>query len=161
MDILHSKIRASFQGKYLTFILMDEYYGISVNWLLQIIAIPDITTIPQVPSFFKGVINLRGKIIPVIDLRMKFGLPESSYSERTSIIIVKIYDNNDKVFIGLIVDKVLEVLDINEKDIEEPPAFGVDTNTRFILCMAKVKDIVVTLLDITKVLVDIDLKYNI
>jgi len=142
------------EGKYLTFNLMEEFYGVNVNWILQIIAIPDITMIPKTPEFVKGVINLRGKIIPVIDLRLKFKLPEVAYNERTSIIIIKIKSEHstDDINIGVIVDKVNEVLDIDANNIEKAPTFGVDIDTHFIHGMAKVKNKVVTLLNIGNVL---------
>jgi purine-binding chemotaxis protein CheW len=145
------------EGKYLTFNLMEEFYGVNVDWILQIIAIPDITKIPKTPEFVKGVINLRGKIIPVIDLRLKFKLPEQDYNERTSIVIIKIKSENGEIFIGIIVDNVLEVLDIHVNEIEKTPTFGVDLDTQFILGMAKVKQKVVTLLNIGRILTDIEL----
>jgi purine-binding chemotaxis protein CheW len=145
------------EGKYLTFNLAEEYYGISVNWILQIIAIPDITKIPKTPFFVKGVINLRGKIIPVMDLRLKFGINEQEYNDRTSIIVIKIKSDNNEIFIGLIVDKVIEVLDIHEPEIEKAPTFGVEIDVQFIHGMAKVKQKVVTLLNINKVLDEVDL----
>ena len=141
-------------GKYLTFNLMDEHYGVNVEWILQIIAIPDITTIPKTPQFVRGVINLRGKIIPVMDLRLKFNLPEQEYDDRTSIIVIRIKPeiDRDEIFIGIIVDKVLEVLDIHSNEVEKTPSFGVDFNAEFILGMAKVKNKVVSLLNISKIL---------
>ena len=139
-------------GKYLTFNLMDEYYGISVDWILQIIAIPEITVIPKTPPFVKGVINLRGKIIPVMDMRLRFSLPVQEYDERTSIVIIKIKIEKDEVYIGFIVDKVNEVLDIEEKETEKTPTFGVDLDTRYILGMAKVKNKVTTLLNISEII---------
>ena len=145
------------EGKYLTFNLMEEYYGVSVKWILQIIAIPDITKIPKTPPFVMGVINLRGKIIPVIDLRLKFGLPIKEYNERTSIVIIKIHSENSEIYIGIIVDRVNEVLDIHVKEIEKTPAFGIDFDSQYILGMAKVKNKVVTLLNIDKILHNIEL----
>ena len=141
-----------FEGKYLTFNLMEEFYGVSVVSILQIIAIPDITKIPQTPHFVKGVINLRGRIIPVVDLRIKFNLEEQEYDDRTSIIIIKMFLNEREVFIGVIVDKVNEVIDIHANEIEQSPTFGVELDTQYILAMAKVKNKVVTLLDIDKIL---------
>ena len=148
---------SAFQGKCLTFNLGDEYYGVKVEWIMQIIAIPEITTIPKTPPFVKGVINLRGKIIPVVDLRLRFKLSEKEYDERTSIVIIKIRADRHDLFIGIIVDNVLEVLEIHESEIEKTPLFGVDLDTQYILCMAKVKSKVVTLLDMDKVLTDVDL----
>ena len=145
------------EGKYLTFNLMEEFYGVSVDWILQIIAIPDITKIPKTPPFVKGVINLRGKIIPCVDLRIKFKLPEADYNERTSIVIIKVKEDGTEIFIGIIVDKVLEVLDINAAEIEKTPAFGVDIETNYICGMAKVKQKVFTLLNISKILTEINL----
>ena len=147
------------EGKYLTFNLMEEFYGVSVDWILQIIAIPDITKIPKTPYFVKGVINLRGKIIPVMDLRLKFGLEEQVYNDRTSIVIIKIKSENGEIYIGIIVDIVNEVLDIESQDIEKTPAFGVEMDTKYISGMAKVKQKVVTLLNISKVLGDVDLAH--
>ena len=148
---------AELQGKYLTFNLMEEYYGVSVDWILQIIAIPDITKIPKTPPFVKGVINLRGKIIPCVDLRIKFKLPEADYNERTSIVIIKIKIDGGEINIGIIVDKVLEVQDIHASEIEKTPAFGVDIETNYISGMAKVKQKVITLLNINKILTEINL----
>ena len=145
-------------GKYLTFILKDEYYGVNVNYILQIIAIPDITNIAKTPDFIKGVINLRGKIIPVVDLRIKFNLEKQEYNDRTSIVILKINQNNSEFFIGIIIDKVLEVLDIQNDEIEETPQFGIDIDMSYILSMAKVKDKVVTLLNINKILTEQEFK---
>jgi len=147
------------EGKYLTFILMEEQYGVAVGWILQIIAQKDhdITMIPKTPPFVKGVINLRGKIIPVIDLRLKFKLPTQDYTERTSIVVINLKSQNTELFIGIIIDRVLEVLDIDAKDIEKAPSFGVDIETQFILGMAKVKNKVVTLLNIEKILSDEEL----
>jgi purine-binding chemotaxis protein CheW len=130
-----------------------------VDWILQIIAIPEITKIPKTPHFVRGVINLRGKIIPVMDLRLRFKLPEQAYNERTSIVIIKIKTERVEVFIGIIVDKVIEVLDIHANEIEQTPTFGVDLDTQFILGMAKVKGKVVSLLNISEILTGIDLSH--
>jgi len=157
MNDEHLVETSAFEGKYLTFNLMEEYYGVNVDWILQIIAIPDITKIPKTPPFVKGVINLRGKIIPVMDLRLRFKLPEQEYNERTSIVIIKIKTDKSEVFIGIIVDKVLEVLDIHANEIEKRPTFGVDLDVQFILGMAKVKNKVVTLLNMNQILTDVEL----
>jgi len=144
-------------GKYLTFNLMEEFYGVSVEWILQIIAIPEITMIPKTPEYVKGVINLRGRIIPVIDLRLKFQLPSQEYNERTSIVVIKFQSEHGEICIGIIIDKVVEVLDINENEIEKAPTFGVDIETHYILGMAKVKQKVVTLLNISRILTQSEL----
>ncbi|MCL2064897.1 MAG: chemotaxis protein CheW [Candidatus Cloacimonetes bacterium] len=148
---------SSHEGKYLTFNLMDEFFGINVERILQIIAIPDITQIPKTPLFVKGVINLRGKIVPVIDLRLRFKLPEQEYNDRTSIVILKFQTEKGEIFIGIIVDKVIEVLDIHKKEIENTPTFGVELDTKFIQAMAKVKNKVVTLIDVGNIFTDTEL----
>jgi len=145
------------EGKYLTFSLMEEVYGVSVDWILQIIDLPDITMIPKTPEFVKGVINLRGKIIPVIDLRLKFRLPPQEYHARTSIVVINMKSENGELYIGIIIDNVHEVLDIEARDIEKAPTFGSGIETQFILGMAKVKQRVVTLLNIGKILSDEEL----
>ncbi len=147
-----------FSGKYLTINLKEELFGISVRHIMQIIAIPEITPIPKTPDHIKGVINLRGKIIPVIDLRTRFNLPFEGYNDRTSIVIVKLKLSQSDLYIGIIVDKVNEVLDIHLEELEKTPSFGITLNTEFIQCMAKVKDKVVTLLDINRVLTEDELK---
>ncbi len=146
------KQNLALRGKYLTLKLKDELYGISVTTILQIIAIPTITPIPNTPNFVKGVINLRGKIIPVIDLRLKFNLEEMTNNDRTSIVIINFEQNEKKMFIGIIVDAVAEVIDIHENEIEDKPDFGIKMNTDFILGIAKITDRVVTLLNIEKIL---------
>jgi purine-binding chemotaxis protein CheW len=156
-DVIQSHDIFEICGKYLTFNLIDEHYGINVDHILQIIAIPDVTPIPKTPEFVKGVINLRGKIIPVIDLRLKFKLPSQEYNDRTSIVIIKVKVDSNEIYIGIIVDKVLEVLDIHNQDIEKTPEFGVQLDTEYLLGMAKVKNKVVSLLNINKVLTEEEL----
>lgn len=135
-------------GKFLTFQLQDEEYGLEILKVREIIGIMDITTVPQTPDYVKGVINLRGQVIPVIDLRLKFGLKESEYGKRTCIIVVDV----NGVMMGIVVDTVSEVMDIDTVDIEETPSFGTTLKTDYILGMGKVKGRVKILLDISKVL---------
>jgi len=139
-------------GKYLTFYLAKEEYGIEILKIKEIIGMMDITELPRTPDFVKGVINLRGKVIPVIDLRLKFGMPEVEHTEKTCIIVVDIKENGVDVQIGIIVDSVSEVLNVSTDELEDTPKFGTDVNTDFILGMAKSKEKVRTLLDINKVL---------
>lgn len=134
-------------GKYLTFILAEEEYGLEILKVREIIGIMDITAMPQVPPEVKGVINLRGKVIPVIDLRLKFGLEPTPYTEQTCIVVVDV-----GALVGVIVDTVQEVLDIDDSQIDPPPPLGAAVNTQFILGMGKVKDDVKILLDIDRVL---------
>lgn len=135
-------------GKYLTFCLGAETYGLEILKVREIIGLMPITAVPRAPHFIKGVINLRGKVIPVVNLRLKFGMEEVANTEETCIIVVQV----GNVEMGIIVDKVREVLDIPGKDIEDPPSFGGDIDTGFILGMGKAAGKVSILLDIQKVL---------
>ncbi len=142
------------EGKYLTFTLAGEEYGIGILKVKEIIGMMAITMVPQTPPFVKGVINLRGKVIPVVDLRLKFGLEAMEYMDRTCIIVVEIGRENGHVLIGIVVDSVSEVLNIKGGDIEETPNFGSKLNTDYILGMAKAGGGIKILLDIDKVLSD-------
>ena len=135
------------ESKYLTFKLADEEYGVEILKVRELIGIMDITAVPQMPVHMKGVINLRGKVIPVVDLRLKFGLVELEHTEQTCIIVVDVGKE-----IGIIVDAVSEVLDIKGENVEPPPSMGGSVDTSFILGMGKVGDAVKILLDIDKVL---------
>ena len=135
-------------GKYLTFVLSKEEYGVNILCVREIIGIMDITTVPQTPQFVKGVINLRGKIIPVIDLRLKFDMPEKTADKETCIIVVE----TKETLMGVMVDTVSEVMDIDAAQIEDAPSFGTQIDTSFIRGMGKVNGKVKILLDIEKVL---------
>ena len=135
-------------GKYLTFVLADEDYGLEILKVREIMGILDITTVPHTPSYVKGVVNIRGKVIPIVDLRLKFDMPEADYTEQTCIIVVYV----GQVEVGIIVDRVSEVMDIKEEDIEDAPEFGTDVDTNTILGMGKAGGKVTILLDISKVL---------
>lgn len=140
------------EGKYLTFTMASEEYGIGILKIKEIIGMMPITTVPKTPEFVKGVINLRGKVIPVIDLRLRFGIDAIDYTERTCIIVVEVHGSAGTVQIGIVVDAVSEVLNINGEDIEKTPTFGSKLNTDYILGMAKIEGGVKLLLDIDKVL---------
>ena len=140
------------QGKYLTFVLDDEEYGISILKVREIIGLLPITSVPKTPSFVKGVINLRGKVIPILDLRLKFGMAPIEYTDKTSIIVVDVSGVSDKLQIGVIVDHVSDVVNIKSEDIEDAPAFGTAVDTAFILGMAKIDKGIKILLEIDKVL---------
>jgi purine-binding chemotaxis protein CheW len=137
-------------GKYLTFALGREEYGLEILKVMEIIGIMDITAVPQVPEYVKGVINLRGKVIPVISLRRKFGMQEIEYTAETCIIVV----NLGEILVGIVIDKVQEVLDIPKDNIEDPPSSGVTGKTDYILGIGKVGDAVKILLNIDKILLD-------
>jgi purine-binding chemotaxis protein CheW len=145
------------EGKYLTFALAQEEYGIGILKVKEIIGMMSVTHVPQTPDFVKGVINLRGKVIPVVDLRLRFGLEAAAYTERTCIIVVEVAGANGSVMMGIVVDAVSEVLNIRGSDIENTPAFGVKLDTDFILGMAKAAGGIKILLDIDRVLNSEDL----
>ena len=143
------------QGKYLVFHLGREEFGVQVLKVREIMGLQEITSVPQTPLFVKGVINLRGKVIPVVDLRSKFGLPETEFTARTCIIVLQVLQNrgaSSSIQMGAIVDGVSEVLTIQESEIEDTPDFGDDVRMPYILGMAKVKGRVKILLDIDHVL---------
>jgi purine-binding chemotaxis protein CheW len=144
-------------GKYLVFELGREEFGVRVLKVREIMGIQDITAVPQTPSHVKGVINLRGKVIPVVDLRLKFGLPEQEYTQRTCIIVVQVRSEAGPMLMGIVVDGVAEVLNLAATDIEDTPDFGDGTATPYLLGMAKVKGKVKILLEIDRVLASTDL----
>jgi purine-binding chemotaxis protein CheW len=144
-------------GKYLVFELGREEFGIRVLKVREIMGIQDITAVPQTPAHVKGVINLRGKVIPVVDLRIKFGLPEQEYTQRTCIIVVQVRGEARPMLMGIVVDGVAEVLNLAAADIEDTPDFGDGTATPYLLGMAKVKGKVKILLEIERVLTSQDL----
>jgi purine-binding chemotaxis protein CheW len=139
-------------GKYLTFPMGQEEFGIRVLKVREIIGVQDITAVPHTPPYVKGVINLRGKVIPVVDLRLKFGLPEVPYTLRTCIIVVQIQGESGPMPMGLVVDGVSEVLNLSGAEVEDTPDFGAGCSMPYILGMAKVKGKVKILLDIDGVL---------
>ncbi len=140
------------EGKYLTFTLAEEEYGIGILKIKEIIGMMPITSVPKTPEFVKGVINLRGKVIPVIDLRLRFGMEELEYTDRTCIIVVEIESQTGIVMIGIVVDAVSEVLNIKKEEMEGTPSFGAKLDTEYILGMAKMEGGVKILLDIDQVL---------
>ncbi|MGC8833106.1 MAG: chemotaxis protein CheW [Armatimonadota bacterium] len=135
-------------GKYLTFFLAGEEYGLEILKVHEIIGMMDITPVPRTPDFIRGVINLRGKIIPIVDLRVKFGMEAADTTDETCIIVVQ----TNGVQMGIVVDRVSEVLDIASEEIEDVPSFGTDVNTDYILGIGKTGGKVKLLLDIDKVL---------
>jgi purine-binding chemotaxis protein CheW len=140
-------------GKYLTFVLGSEHYAVPVLKVREIIRLCDITPVPRMPEHIKGVINLRGKIIPVTDLRLRFALAQAAATELTCIVVVHVAGaGNSQILIGMIVDAVDEVVNIAASDIEPTPDFGSSLDTEFIVGMAKMKGVVKTLLDIDRVL---------
>ena len=151
---LQADLRA---GKYLTFHLAGEEFGIRVLKVREIMGVQDITAVPQTPPHIKGVINLRGKVVPVIDLRLKFGVPAAEYTARTCIIVTQVDSDGSPAQMGIVVDGVSEVLNLSAADIEDTPDFGEKIETQYLLGMAKVKGKVKILLDIDRILSPQDL----
>jgi purine-binding chemotaxis protein CheW len=145
------------EGKYLTFKLGDEEYGLEIHKVIEIIGMQDVTPVPRTPDYIRGVINLRGLIHPVIDLNKKFGLGMTEETDLTCIIVVIVDRDEKQEQMGIIVDAVSEVEDIEGENIEETPSLGTDINTEFILGMAKTEGTVKMLLDLQKILSDKDL----
>ena len=139
-------------GKYLTFKIGAEEYGVEILKVQEIIKMMDVTKVPRVPSFVRGVINLRGKVIPVIDLRLKFEMDYKETTDKTCVIVTQVKHGESAITMGTIVDEVSEVLDIASEQIEPAPDFGTEVDTAFILGMGKVGKMVIMLLDIDKVL---------
>jgi purine-binding chemotaxis protein CheW len=138
--------------KYLSFRLSKEEFAIEVNALREIMGMQDIEAVPEAPQYLKGVINLRGKVIPVIDLRLKLGLPQSEYTHRSSIIVVQIENGAERMLLGLIVDGVSDVLTLKPGEIDDTPDFRDGSDSPHVLGMAKIKGRVKILLDANKVL---------
>lgn len=152
-ETLTAPVARDLTGKYLTFTLQRESYGIDVLQVQEIIRLIDITGVPRMPAHIRGVINLRGKIIPVVDLRLRFGFPGAADTEQTCIIVVQVHLPGAKsTHMGLIVDGVEEVVHIALADIEETPDFGAQIASACILGMAKIKGAITTLLDIDQAL---------
>ena len=138
-------------GTYLIFRLGSEEFGTGVIKVREIMGVQDVTPVPHMPVFVRGVIDLRGKVIPVVDLRLKFGLPVE-YTSRTCIIVVQTQLGGDQLLMGIVVDEVAEVLTLVASEIEEAPGIGPGIDTPYLLGMAKVKDKVKILLDMDQVL---------
>jgi len=147
-----AKVLLDREGKYLTFALAQEEYGLEILKVREIIGYMEITALPQTPYYVKGVINLRGQVIPVVDLRAKFGMETAEVTDESCIIVVEIDQGSRSFSTGMVVDHVQEVLDIAGQDIEEAPQFGSSVDTNFILGMGKIGDAVKILLDIDRVL---------
>jgi purine-binding chemotaxis protein CheW len=142
------------KDRYLTFSLGKESYGIEVRYVIEIIGIQSITEVPEMPDYIKGIINLRGKIIPVMDVRLRFKKEPKEYNDRTCIVVIDIKG----ISIGLIVDSVSEVITIPEEDVVDPPAINKSTNNKYIKKIGKVKNDVKLLLDCEKLLSDDELE---
>ena len=145
---IHADNEDTQRDKYLTFHLAGEDYGIEIRYVIEIIGIQNITEVPDMPAFIRGVINLRGKVIPVMDVRARFSLEDREYDDRTCIIVV----NVEGTEVGLVVDEVSEVADIPEANVEPPPKTSRDAETSYIQGMGKINNTVKILLDVHKLL---------
>ena len=153
-------IGQSLAGKYMTFKLADEEYGLEILKVREIIGLMEITHVLRTPDFVRGVINLRGRVIPVVDLRAKFGMAGAEATEQTVIIVVQCVLGAQEITIGILVDQVLEVLNIGAKQIKPPPNFGSGAiDTDFILGVGKADRRVIFLLDISRVLTDEEMQH--
>lgn len=147
MSSVINKKNVSSAQKYLSFEVKDEMYAMEILDVKEIIAMMRFTQVPKMPNFVKGVINLRGIIIPIIDMRLKFEMPELEYTDRTSIIIGIIDDD----YVGFVVDRTADVLNINPEEMSPPPKFGTAIDTEFLKSMAKTLNGVVMVVDIKKI----------
>jgi purine-binding chemotaxis protein CheW len=153
LEAERASLGAQLAGKYMTFKLADEAYGLEIRKVLEIIGLMDITRVPRAEDFIRGVINLRGRVIPVVDLRLKFGMAACEATDQTVIIVVQYTCHGQQMTMGILVDQVLEVLPIEANQIEPPPTFGTTAiSTDFILGVGKADKRVIFLVDIGKVL---------
>ncbi len=139
--------------KYLTFILDKQNYAVPISEVREIIPIQDVTQMPDYPAYVKGIINVRGTIIPLIDIRVRFHKPDKAYDERTSVVVALI----NELLIGLIVDAVDEVLDIDKNDISPSPRMNADTTSKYVTGVGKVENKIILILDTNKLLNDEEL----
>jgi purine-binding chemotaxis protein CheW len=139
-------------NKFLTFLLGQEIYGLPIKKAKEIIGMMEITHIPKTQGYIKGVINLRGKIIPIVDLRLRFGMAEKEFTDRTCIIVIEVAANDNQRLAGIVVDTVSEVVNIQKGEIEPPPEYGAQIEGSFLMGLGKIKDKVILILDFEKIL---------
>ncbi len=155
MNVLHNELdEDTLKDKYLTFYTDNQLFGISIKDVVQIVGMQDITSVPEFPSYAKGVINLRGTIIPIIDVRLRLNKKEINYNERTCIIVTNI----NEVYIGYIVDSVNEVISIDNENISKPPKLNTDHINTYITGIAELNNSIVLLIDLKKILNENELK---
>lgn len=149
-----SEFQRNLAGKYLTFYLADEEYAVEILKVQEIIQMQNVTKVPKVPHFVRGIINLRGKVIPIIELRRKFGMEATEDTDKTAIVVLKIANGDSFITTGIIIDDVKEVKDLDAYNIEAAPSFGTGLDTEFIMGICKSDTNVTILLDINKILSD-------
>ena len=145
-------------NSYLSFKLDKEEFALHVSKVLNILEMTKITEVPKAPPYMKGVINLRGMVLPVIDTRLKFGMSETIYTDKTCIVVMELQLNNSKVFVGALVDEVVAVIDLEQKQIEPPPSIGSNYKSDFIYGMAHIDEHFVMLLDMEHVFSEGEIK---
>ncbi len=146
-----SEIDNNENNQYLTFMLDEEVFGVAIDKVREVLDFTNITRVPQTPAYMRGVINLRGSVLPVIDMRLKFGMPKTVKTVNTCIIIVEIEMDGEKTVIGALADSVKEVLDLDSNEIEPPPQIGLKLNTAFIRGLGKHNEEFIIILDIDRV----------
>lgn len=149
LDISQEELKG-LAGKYLTFYLQEELYGIEILKVQEINGLMPITRVPKAPEEIKGVINLRGRVVPVIDLRLKLGMPPKDYNDQTCIVVVNVPYEDQTIAVGVIVDSVQEVRDLAASQLEPAPRFGFENHTNMLLAVGKIEECVVLLLDIDR-----------
>lgn len=152
MSKQHEDIFRFEDNQYLTFLVQGEMYAVPVNGIKEIIEFSYITEVPNMPESVKGVTNIRGNIVPVIDLGKRLSLKESIVTKRTSIIVTELVDEEDRIEVGIMVDSVNQVLDINHSDLESSPSLGVKIRKDFIKMMGKVNGKFIIILEISNLL---------
>lgn len=153
MEDFQEDIEDSLKEKYLTFIIDGQSYCIDIRYVIEIIAVQPITQVPELPHYIKGIINLRGKVIPVLDVRLRFGKDERDYDEKTCFVVVDVAGSS----VGVIVDEVEEVLRIPDENVAQPPSFSKHGSSRYVKGIGKVGDQVKLVLDCQKLLSDDEL----
>ena len=138
--------------QYLTFKLGEEVYAVDISKVREVLDFTTVTKVPRTPDFMRGVINLRGSVVPVVDLALKFGLPESPITRRTCIVVVEVDLDGERAVMGVMADAVSQVLDLGGGDIEPPPAFGTRVHMEYLLGMGKAGKKFILLLDIDRIL---------
>lgn len=149
-----SDFQKNLAGKYLTFYLAEEEYAVEILKVQEIIQMQSVTKVPKVPGFVRGIINLRGKVIPIVELRVKFGMEPVEDTDKTAIVVIKINNGESEITMGIIIDDVKEVKDLEAYNIEASPSFGTEIDTEFIMGICKSDINVSILLDIDKILTD-------
>lgn len=146
----------SSEEKHLTFVIDGEHYGIRILQAQEIIGMQKVVSVPMAPDYIRGVLNLRGRILPVLDMRIKFGLRPVEDTERTCIVIISILDGQKRLTFGLVVDEVSEVVEIGEEDIQDTPYIESDEEDRYFSKVARLDDKVIMLLDLEKIILEQD-----